>query len=74
MFFLLTPFACPCPDQLLVQLPHTTFLLGCFVYPKVACCPKLGDLVGDDSKFGAPETEVTDGELDDVNLEEIERE
>ena len=67
--------AFPCTDS----IPMTCNLLPCcFVYPKVACCPKLGDLMeGSGAEFGAPEDVVTDAELDDgldtVEIEAIER-
>ena len=61
------------------KIPMTCTLLPCcFVSPKVACCPKLGDLMeGSGKEFGAPEDVVTDAELDDgldtVEIEAIER-
>lgn len=67
--------AFPCTDS----IPMTCNILPCcFVYPKVACCPKLGDLMeGSGKEFGAPEDVVTDAELDDgldtVEIEAIER-
>lgn len=67
--------AFPCTDS----IPMTCNILPCcFVIPKVACCPKLGDLMeGSGKEFGAPEDVVTDAELDDgldtVEIEAIER-
>ena len=60
------------------KIPMTCTLLPCcFVYPKDACCPKLGDLMEGVHEFDAPEDVVTDAEhndgLDTIEIEAIER-